>query len=226
MVITKRFAADFGVNEGERAVVAKINTAVLDRDGEVVLPAGCDASDFEKNPTVFFMHDYKMLPVGKCVSLKREGELLLAKTVFAARPATHPEGLEWLPDTLLSLYQQRVMNAFSIGLEPTEVRQPSKKDLETYGGDCKRVISKWGMVEYSCVTLGANQEAVSLAVSKSFVPTPAPDPVSDPVPDPAEVIVPKRYLYVVESAPVQNAPDHAGMIADAMAKARGNIYRI
>lgn len=221
--LIKRFATDLTVNEGERAVIAKINTAVMDRDQEVVLPAGADLSDFEKNPTVFFQHNHQAFPVGKCVSAKRDGEFLITKTVFADRPVAHPANLEWLPDTLLSLYQQKVMNAFSIGMSPTETRPPTKKDMETYGSETRRVISKWKMIEYSCVTIPANQEAVAMAVSKAFAPdepTPAPAPV---------VITPKRYMYVLQSAPVDAMCDAAAVkqaAINAIAKHCGRIYSV
>ncbi len=230
MIITKRFPVELTVNEGERSVVAKINTAAKDRDGEVVLPVGCDAKDFEMNPVVFLQHNYWTLPVGKCVALKRDAEAVIAKTIFADKPKDHAG--EWVPDTLLSLYQQGVMNAFSIGFNITEERQPTKKDMETYGGDVRRVISKWQMLEYSCVTLPANQEAVAVAVSKGLSADFASKvfgykaaEVIPPAPTVPPVITPKRYLYVIESAP-GTAVDVAKAISNAIAKQRGRLYSV
>jgi len=253
-MLTKRFSADIEVVDGERAVVARISTASLDRDKEVLLPSGMDAKDFEKNPTVFFQHDYYRLPVGKCVALKRDGDAIVAKTVFAERPATHPSNLEWLPDTLLSLYQQKVMNAFSVGFEPREVRQPTKRDMEAFGEDCQRVYSKWSMYEYSAVTLPANQDAVAMAVSKSFkqyaeslgvtpeqAPEPEPQPAkeqesapepqqkaAEPQPEPAPVLAPRKVLYVVEAeaSTITSADAVKGEVAAQVAKRCGRIYVI
>ena len=93
--IIKAFSADVSVNEGERAVTAKISTIAVDRDGEVLIPRGCDVKDFEKNPIVYLAHDYFTLPVGKCVAIKRTDDEIIAKTVFASRPPDHPAGEEW-----------------------------------------------------------------------------------------------------------------------------------
>ncbi|HCD33498.1 MAG TPA: hypothetical protein DER01_13905, partial [Phycisphaerales bacterium] len=61
--IRKRFVAELGVKLDDRSVVASITSISVDRDGDVLIPQGCDATDFLKSPTVFFNHDYN-LPVG------------------------------------------------------------------------------------------------------------------------------------------------------------------
>lgn len=170
-MIVKAFSADINVNEGERAVTATINTAAVDRDGEVVIPRGGDLKDFEKNPIVYFAHNYFDLPVGQASAIKRTDEKIVAKTIFAARPSSYPTEKEWFPDTLLSLFQQRVLRGFSIGFVPIETRPATDKDVEKFGAGVKRVFSKWKMLEYSVAPLPANQEALSIAVSKGIVTT-------------------------------------------------------
>ena len=165
-ITTKAFSADISVDEGERAVTARINTAAVDSDGEVLLPRGCDTKDFEKNPVVFMGHNYFTLPVGKCVAIKRNADEIIAKTVFATRPANHPEGEEWLPDTLLHLFQEKVLRGFSVGMIPIESRPATDRDVKEYGPSVRRIYSKWRMYEYSVAPLPANQEAITLAVAK------------------------------------------------------------
>lgn len=230
--IRKAFGADITIEEGERAVVAKISTRIVDRDGEVLMPMGCNTKEYEVNPVVFWNHDYAM-PVGKCVAIRRADEAIYAKTIFASRPENHPEGEEWLPDTLFSLYQQGVLKAFSIGCQITEARNPTKKDMDDYGDACRRVVSKWKLFEYSAVPLPANQEAVALAVSKGLVgadtarklfgetppaPPPAPEPVVKAAPVPAIVV-----HYVRKQAAA--APLSVAKLTQlAVAKAKGRIY--
>jgi HK97 family phage prohead protease len=165
--ITKAFPSDIKVSEGERAVTAVISTAAVDRDGEVLIPQGCNSKDFEKNPCVFLGHNYYSLPVGKVVSIKRDTDKLVAKVVFAERPENHAN--EWVPDTLLSLFQQKVLNGFSVGFIPQEQRPATDRDLEKFGAGCRRVFSKWSLLELSVAPLPANQEAVALAVSKGII---------------------------------------------------------
>ncbi len=247
--IIKRMATDCTVEDGERAVMFRASANVVDRDGEVLLPMGCDVSEFEKNPVLCMQHSYYNLPVGRIEAFKKDAVDVLAKAIFAMRPENHPGDEEWVPDTLFSLYQQRVLNAFSVGFIPMEVRQPTKKDIENYGDACKRVISKWKLLEISVVTLPANQEAVALAVSKGLsrdfaskvfgyeaktpamtepTPEPAPEPTPEPTPAPA-VIAPKRIVYVIgnELSPVvdQSATIKAA-VKQQVAKARGVIYLI
>lgn len=176
--VVKMFDSDITVDPGERAVVARISTGVVDRDGEVVIPQGCNSKEFETNPVVFFNHSYrdsftddagKKLPVGKCVAIKRDGNAVIAKTVFAQRPENYPEAKEWLPDTLLSLYQQGVLKGFSVGFMPTETRPATTNDKECFGQNCRRVTNKWKMLEYSCSALPCNQDSVAMAVSKGWV---------------------------------------------------------
>lgn len=167
--ITKAFSADITVEDGERAVTAKISTIAVDRDGDVVIPMGCNTKEYEKNPVVFMAHNYWSLPVGKCVAIKRTEDAIIGKTVFAPRPENHPADEEWLPDTLLHLYQQGVLKGFSIGFSAIDSRYATDKDLLTYGANCRRVYNKWTLLEYSVAPIPANQEAVATAVSKGYL---------------------------------------------------------
>lgn len=167
--IVKAMSADISVNDGERSVTAKISTIAVDRDGEVLMPSGLNSKDFEKNPVVFFGHNYYTLPVGKCTAIKRTDDAIIAKTVFAERPENHPADQEWLPDTLLSLYKQGVLKGFSVGFSPVESRPASDKDVEKFGVGVRRVFTKWRLLEYSVAPLPANQEAVATAVAKGWI---------------------------------------------------------
>jgi len=164
--ITKNLTAEMDVDEGERAFVAKITTDSLDRDNEVLLPTGMDATDFLKSPTVFWNHDYNR-PLGRAVSLKQGRDEWTAKTVLAERPKNH-EG-EWFPDTVLSLMQQGVVRGVSVGFKPTQTRNPTKADRNRFGDDVQRVFSRWKILEYSVAPLPANQDALVEAVSKHIV---------------------------------------------------------
>ena len=57
--LRKRFVADLGVKLEDRSVVASISSISVDRDGDVLIPQGCDATDFLKSPTVFFNHQQR-----------------------------------------------------------------------------------------------------------------------------------------------------------------------
>lgn len=169
MTINKAFSADVKANDGERAVTARITTTAVDRDGEVVVSQGVNAKSYEANPVVMLDHLYTgKLPVGRVAALKRNDTDLIAKVVFAERPDSHPADSEWIPDTIFSLYQQGVLNAFSIGFIPVEQRAATDYDRKKYGENCERVFSKTELLELSVTAIPANQEAVTLAVSKGM----------------------------------------------------------
>ena len=150
-----------------RTVVARISTTSIDRDGEVLLPSGIDLKDFRKNPVVLLNHDQGGLPVGRALSVKRQSDGIIAEVQFAERPAGHPSSVEWIPDTVFNLFQQGILKAFSVGFIPLEMREPSDKDLNKFGGDVRNVISKWSLLEFSVVNVPANQDALVMQVAKN-----------------------------------------------------------
>lgn len=164
--IRKAMGAQLAAGEGERSFVARITSAALDRDNEVLIPEGMISTDYEKNPVVFWNHDHDR-PIGKATNLKRDAEGWTAKATLAKRPENH-EG-EWFPDTVLSLLQQGVIKGVSVGFMPTESRKPTPKDVEKFGDAVTRVFSKWKLLEFSVAPLQANQDALVTAVSKSLV---------------------------------------------------------
>ena len=165
----KQLNAEMAVTEGEHSFVATITSAVTDRDREVLLPEGMRSKDFEKNPVIYWNHDYSLPPIGQAVSLRRNGDRWHAKGVLAERPENHPEAAEWLPDTIHALMQQKVIRGVSVGFDDTvKWRQPTAKDREQYGDKVERVATSWDLLEFSIAPLMANQEALISAVSKGI----------------------------------------------------------
>ncbi len=165
---TAHFKNDLSAGVDERAVVARISTISIDRDGEVLLPSGIDTREFKKNPVVLFSHDSRTIPVGTATKIEKSHDAIRARMTFAERPASHPEGVEWLPDTLLSLFQQKVLRAFSVGFIPIDMRMADDKDKERFGEKVEAVITKWKLLEFSIVAVPANQDALVEAVSKGI----------------------------------------------------------
>lgn len=170
-VLTKTWPQkDFRADAGERSVVAMISTDVVDRDGDVVLPKGMDATEFRANPVVMFKHglaESAPLPVATGQA-KRVAGGIMGKATFAKRPAAHPPQAEWLPDTIFDLYQQGVLRAFSIGFSIEKARMADDSDRRRFGDKVFRVIEEWKLIEFSVVPVPANQDAIATAVSKGL----------------------------------------------------------
>lgn len=154
------------VDLDSRSFEAVITSDALDRDGEVLLPEGMDATDFNKNPIVFWNHNYDK-PIGKAVKMVKDKNSWKAVTQLAKRPEDHVG--EWLPDVALALIKQGVIKGVSVSFLPTDYRQPSKKDKSTFGEGVKRVFTKWKLLEYSVAPLQCNQDALVTAVGKGIV---------------------------------------------------------
>ncbi|HEY7116564.1 MAG TPA: HK97 family phage prohead protease [Tepidisphaeraceae bacterium] len=152
--------------DDRRTVVAVVNTPTVDRDGEVVEPGGANVDEYRVNPVLLYQHDYQTLPVGRCVALDVTDDRMTAKFQFAERPDDYPADQEWLPDTLLALYRQRIMRSFSIGFIPVTTRAATANDMRRYGADCRRVIEEWTLLEISAVSIPSNPDAVAIATSK------------------------------------------------------------
>lgn len=216
-IIRKSFFADMVLVEGERAFIAKITSEAIDSAGDVLLPAGMDATEFEKFPNVYWNHEYiedrNAVPIGHVVNLKRMPDHWLAKVKLDARPAAHVG--EWFPDTVLSKIQQGTIRGVSVGLIVTEKRRPTSRDKATFGEDVSQVVSRWKIRELSVTALPANKEAAILAVSKRDAGGHAAPPI-------------KRVIVLSYAKSARVAPDPSPMITrlvnQEIAKRRGRIY--
>jgi len=149
-------------------VDATITTETIDRDGEVLIAQGMDATEFEANPVVFYNHDYGQ-PVGRITDLRRGSGKIDATIEFAQRP----EGFQgsYFPEFVESLVEQGIVKGISVGFvpKPGGVRKASQKDREDYGDNVRQVFSKWKLLEVSVAPLPANGEALVNAVRKGLV---------------------------------------------------------
>lgn len=159
------------LREGSREVEAKISTTSVDRIGDVLLPSGLDASDFRKNPVVLMQHDADRV-VGIATSLRTTSDAVVARVKFADRPRSLPDSVEWMPDTVHELFQQGVLRAFSVGfiVPAGGVRDATQKDVERFGENARQVVTRWSLLEFSVVSIPANQDALATAVAKGLVP--------------------------------------------------------
>tara|TARA_R100001086_G_scaffold169725_3_gene92506 strand:+ start:3291 stop:3908 length:618 start_codon:yes stop_codon:yes gene_type:complete len=168
----RRKQLEFSVEKTEGArnvkVDATISTETIDRDGEVLVAQGMDASEFEKNPVVFYNHDYAQ-PIGKITDIRRKADKVDATIEFAQRPSDF-EG-SYFPEFVESLVEQGIVKGISVGFVPHAggVRKASQKDREDYGDSVRQVYSKWKLLEVSVAPLPANGEALVSAVRKGLV---------------------------------------------------------
>jgi hypothetical protein len=160
---------------GDRADVSWISTEDPDRCGDVVIARGMNDSQFKLNPIVTLNHCYRQPPVGRSLWRKfvKEGELrgIKAKTVYPARPAEWTG--DWPADVAFSLVQADLLRGKSIGFLPVKVHIPDDREMRERGWTkVGVVIDEWILLEYACVFLPAQQNAIVESVSKSLPPIP------------------------------------------------------
>jgi hypothetical protein len=170
------------LNPGERSDVSWITTESIDRTGEVVLARGMNDGQFQSNPVVTLGHRYDLPPVGKSLWRKRVKDGagpggttgIKAKTHYPPAPESWPVGQAWVPDSVFALVQSGLLQGKSIGFLPTRVHVPDAEEARRAGWEdnVRLVIDEWLLLEYACVSLPANQDALVEAVSKGAVELP------------------------------------------------------
>jgi len=189
---------------GETTFTATITTAAIDRDNEVVIPAGMNAKHYEQNPVLLYAHD-PARPIGKMLSLRRGESAIDADFALAPRPATH-EG-EWLPDTIGALIKFGALRGVSVSFKPMDggVRNATKADRERFGQTAQRVYSKWLLLEVSIVAIPSNQDALISAVSKGIVTAAAAKSICCSLPSipelPAAVVAEVKHHRITIAVP-------------------------
>jgi len=137
-----------------REFTATITDESIDRDSEVLLASGMNKKDFVKNGIILFNHN-RDFPVCTALSLRRKGDGWVAKGKIA-------EGVQ-RADDVWALIKQGVLKGISVGFQILEQRPPTAKDLKDFGKDVTNVISKWKLLEFSVVSIPANQNALITA---------------------------------------------------------------
>jgi HK97 family phage prohead protease len=130
---------------GDRVREFVISTGHIDRDNDRVAVAGWKLDNYRKNPVVLFAHDYSGLPVARCLSLRQQGDELIAAAEFAKHEQAQ---------TVLDLIDGGFLNATSVGFRPVGNGTPNQ-----FGGTD---FPSAELLEFSIVPVPANPEALVL----------------------------------------------------------------
>lgn len=148
----------------ERTVRFKISSEVVDRDGDILIAKGCNFDNFKKNPQFLGFHNYHEYPLGIPKNWGVDGDAVYCDVYFptidelSTNPAEASEKAK-LVDFTYHCYKTGMLNAVSVGFIATDA-EPNK---ETGGF----IVKNWELLEFSAVTVPANQDAIAQAV-KSF----------------------------------------------------------
>lgn len=221
------------IGDDTHSFTARITTATLDRDAEVILPQGVDATEFNKSGAVFWNHDYDQ-PVAIARKVRQGDRDIVSTASFMERPADW-QG-EWRPDFARAFVSQMAKHGketgVSIGFIPVEFRKPTTKDIETYGAEVRNVITQCRLLEWSIAPVQSNPDATVMRVGKALgavackclgLPDPGPAVVEDVI----EVKHEADRIVVIVPRPKRARPaDDTTEIAveKAVARARGSLW--
>lgn len=148
---------------GERTVRFKISSEVVDRDGDILIAKGCDFTNFAKNPQFLAFHNYHEYPLGIPKNWGIEGDAVYCDVYFPkleelATDAEQASEKAKLVDFTYHCYKTGMLNAVSVGFIPKDASPLEEGGME---------ITEWELLEFSAVSVPANQDALAQAV-KSF----------------------------------------------------------
>ena len=141
---------------GGRRVTFTLSTETVDRMGDTIAADGWDLENYRKNPVVLFAHNSQSPPVGKSLREWAKDGALSGVTEFVPRdlyPFGHMIG---------EMYGLDFMKAVSVGFDPTEFAMNEERAGQ-WGPGCD--FKKQELLEYSCVPVPANPEALVAAKS-------------------------------------------------------------
>lgn len=161
--------------EGERAEITYVSTVDMDRDQEVLLPSGCDLREFKKAPQVLWGHEYKNPPIGSDSPelggwIKTDKKGILAKTVYADTV---------FAEDIWKLIKAGHLKTSSVGFIPIKwlnrndegwgrlIDKLAKQGIRVDREKCRRIYTKWILLEHSKVSVSANINALTQSVAKA-----------------------------------------------------------
>lgn len=158
----------------DEGVISFISMEGPDRDNEEMDPDGVVLTFFNKNKVVPYGHDYRGLPVGKSMWIKKATKNnkrgLLAKTVFLKHNFAQEVGKLYTEDVAGT---GPAMKGWSIGFIPLKWVEPEEKGKPPKEGEAdtrpRRKYTKWELVEYSAVMIPSCREALTEMVEKGLI---------------------------------------------------------
>ena len=150
--ITKQYT--FEVEPQERGtIVVTASTKTVDRDKEILDPAGCILDNYRKNPVILFGHNQNIPPIGRALWVDADDTSVKAKIEFA--PTQFAQEIR-------TLVEEGFLKAISVRFLPLEWIEKGDERMREYDptGEAIRVYTKWELLEISIVDIPANPEAL------------------------------------------------------------------
>jgi len=157
------FAADFvgavkSINKDERTLVIVGSDETKDRDGDIIMVSGWDMKNFLKNPVFLYAHNHAGVPIGSATKVVRRKDP--ARLEFHEKFPS--EGIYPFADMILALFQEKVLNASSVGFIPKKWEELEKDDNSPSGFWPGRRFTNQELLELSACAVPSNPSALQV----------------------------------------------------------------
>jgi len=147
-----------GVNLKTRELTMVGTTEARDRDGDIIRMSGWDLKNYLKNPVFLWGHDYSSVPLAAATKIvkKRDPSRMEFTLRFPSEVGLYP-----FADMILALYNDKIINASSVGFIPKEWDLlPVEEKEEVPDFMRSRMYTKQELLELSGVAVPSNPEAL------------------------------------------------------------------
>lgn len=147
------------INVDRRTVKFVGTKETKDRTGDVVEVNGWMLDNFQKNPVFLWDHNPHLPPIGKVLSIIKEGISLVFEVEFAKAE------INAFAETVFQLYKEGFLSAVSVGFIPKEFDLIRDSKTEEITG---LRFTKQELLELSGVSIPAHQDALAFGGDKEL----------------------------------------------------------
>ena len=138
-----------------------VSTANPDRVGDVLLPSGCDITDYRKNPCWMYGHGLEgiVLPIGTCMDPDGKLDLQITEDAVTATCYFSKSLLE--AEQIFELIAEGTLKACSVRETPISQKRIVKNGRQI------NLVDHWSLEEISVASVGVNPDAVAKALHRN-----------------------------------------------------------
>jgi len=168
------------LNDDNSPLLFTITTDAVDRDQDVVDPAGIRVDNYKHNSVMQWAHNYDEFPVGKSVEMfstqikamkdgtEQSFNAIKARVVFQPDSNYHDSWTGIRGSMVRRMYITGFLNAVSIGFDPQEwvaiggedATEKTPSDLLNMRSSDGTKFTRWELLEFSAVPVPANPQAL------------------------------------------------------------------
>lgn len=181
------------INKDDRSLVIVGSDETKDRDGDIIMVSGWDIKNFLKNPVFLYAHNHSGVPIGSATKVvrRKNPDRLEFHEKFPS------EGIYPFADMILALFQEKVLNASSVGFIPYKWEEMEKDDQDANRFFPGRRFTKQELLELSACAVPSNPAALQVNSLVKNIMSKSMDEIKEMM-DPKDRDLILEQLYVKE----------------------------